>query len=414
MVPLLAGVRVIDITSVLFGPLATQILGDLGADVIKVEGPDGDVVRPVPPQAAPGLGPIFANVNRNKRSLCVDLKTDEGRRVLQALVRDADVLVHNMRAEAIDRLGFGPEAARALNPRLIYCAALGFGSDGPYAGRPAYDDIVQAASGLAGVHMVRDGEPTYAPSVTADKVGALHIAYAVMAALFHRERRASADGPGDGAACKERLQGGGTYVEVPMFEAVTAFAMNEHLMGATFKPDGGTGYHRTMTRNRRPYRTADGWLGVLAYTHAQWTRVLPVLGRADVLDEPWFADATQRSARSDELYGMLASALPQKTTQAWLSLLRDIDIPVAPVNTPDDLLRDPHLDAVGFFQPNFDGETPVTRTLRQPVLYPEVEGARDRPPPLLGGHSRDVLREAGFEAEEIDTLIASGAVRSTD
>ena len=280
MYPLLAGLRIVDITTIVLGPFATQILADLGAEVIKIETIEGDMNRAVPPQGAPGIGPTFANNNRNKRSLSVDLKHEDGKEMLRRLIKTSDALVHNMRQPALDRLGFGWEQVRALNPRLIYCAALGYGSDGPYAGKPAYDDIIQAASGLAGLSRMRDGEPAYHATVTADKVAALCTVYAVLAALLYRERTG----------------GQGQLVEMPMFEAMAGFTLNEHLMGATFFADAKTGYHRALSRNRKPYKTADGWVAVLPYTAVQWSRVLKVIGREDVTTAPWFNDNAEEAS----------------------------------------------------------------------------------------------------------------------
>ena len=309
MQPLLKGLRIVDITTILLGPFATQILGDMGADVIKIEAPDGDMNRWTPPFAAPdaakdGIGAGFANNNRNKRSLALDLKQEAGKEVLRRLVASADALVHNMRQTALDRLGFGYEACHALNPRLVYCAALGYGSDGPYSGKPAYDDIIQAAGGIAGLTWQRDGTPAYHPTVTADKLGALHVVYAVLAALLHRERSG----------------GQGQLVEMPMLEATAAFSLNENLMGATYEADGSLGYHRTMSPNRKPYPTSDGYIALLPYTTAQWRRVLDALGREDITSAAWFQSNSARSARSDELYQILGAALAGRTSAEWLAL----------------------------------------------------------------------------------------------
>ncbi len=391
MFPILKGIRVLDLTAVILGPYAGQILGDLGADVIKIEGPEGDNMRPIAPTAAPGLSALFSNNNRNKRSVRLDLKTPGGRRALQKLVPTADVLIHNMRQEALDKLGFGFEATRALNKRLIYCAAVGYGRDGPYAGRPAYDDVIQAASGFAGLFQLRDGTPQYAPSIIADKVTGLHLVYAVLAALLHRERSGSVP----------------AYVEVPMFETMAAFNLNEHLSGATWGDAESSGYQRAVARDRRPYRTKDGWLGVLPYTPAHWVRVLPEFGRSEVVTEAWFKDPTERSRNFDKLYTMLADALPTRTTAEWIAVFTRLDVPHAEVATPTDLLSDPHLKAVGFFDTNFASETPVVRTLRQPVGFGGLERTPDLPPPMLGADTEAVLREAGCTAEEIKAALAA-------
>jgi len=385
MIPLLKGLRILDLTSVILGPYGTQILGDLGAEVIKVEPPEGDSMRPVAPLAAPGLSAIFSNFNRNKRSAVLDLKSEAGKAALRKLLPTADVFVHNMRQEAMDKLGFTFNAVREANPRIIYAAAIGFGRHGRYAGKPAYDDVIQAASGFAGLFQMRDGAPLYAPSIAADKVSGIHLAYAVMAALLYRERTGEVPG----------------YVEVPMFELMAAFSLSEHMSAATFEENGKVGYVRVISPSRRPYKTKDGWVGVLPYTQRNWNKILSEIGRSDVAELEWFKDATQRSARVDELYDILAGALTSRTTAEWLAIFERLDIPSQPVRLPNDLLNDPHLQDVGFFTTNFAGETPVKRTLRQAVNVENVTTAPDLPPPLLGADTADVLREAGCSEAEI-------------
>ena len=395
MTPLLDGLRIIDITTILLGPFATQILGDMGADVIKIEAPDGDQNRWNPPHGEPGIGAGFAGNNRNKRSLALDLKSEAGKEILRRLIGTADALVHNMRQDALDRLGFGWEACKAINPRLVYCAAVGYGSDGPYSGKPAYDDIIQAAGGIAGLTWMRDGAPAYHPTVTADKVGALHVVYAVLAALLHRER----------------LGGGqGQLVEMPMLEATAAFSLNENLMHATYEEDGALGYHRTMSRNRMPYPTKDGYIALLPYTTAQWTRVLDALGREDITAAAWFQSNTERSKRSDELYQILAASLGHRTSAEWLALFEGLDIPCGPVHSLRSLLDDPHLNAVGFFEPRYAETEPYLRSLRQPVLWRGVDARPDRRPPQLGADGLRILAELGYDADAATTLVASGGV----
>jgi crotonobetainyl-CoA:carnitine CoA-transferase CaiB-like acyl-CoA transferase len=286
-------------------------------------------------------------------------------------------------------LGFSWDAVHALNPRLVYCAALGYGSDGPYSGKPAYDDIIQASSGLAGLTHRRDGTPAYHPTVTADKAGALHVVYAVLAALLHRERNG----------------GQGQLVEMPMFEAMAAFSLNEHLMGASFTQDGGTGYHRTLSPNRKPFATKDGWIALLPYTQTQWSRVLNALGREDLVAQPWFSNNAERSKRSNELYAIIAASLGDKTSAEWLEIFEGADVPCGVVHTPDSLLEDPHLKAVGFYEPNFSTDAPVLRTLRQPVIFRGLDVEPDRMIPTLGSDTRALLNELGYSDAEAEKLI---------
>jgi crotonobetainyl-CoA:carnitine CoA-transferase CaiB-like acyl-CoA transferase len=393
MIPLLEGLRILDLTTVILGPYGTQILGDLGAEVIKVEPPEGDSMRPVAPVAAPGMSAIFANFNRNKRSVALDLKTEGGKAALRKLIGTGDVFVHNMRQEAMDKLGFTFSAVRELNPRIIYAAAVGFGRHGRYAGKPAYDDVIQAASGFAGLFQMRDGAPLYAPSIVADKISGLHLAYAIMAALLYRERTGKVPG----------------YVEVPMFELMAAFSLSEHMSGATFEETGKIGYVRVISPSRRPYRTKDGWVGVLPYTQRNWTKILLEIGRGDVTELEWFKNPTERSRRVDELYEILAAAMVDRTTGDWLATFERLDIPSQPVRLPNDLISDPHLNDVGLFETDFAGETPVRRGLRQAVTMENVEAAPDLPPPLLGADTADVLREAGCTEAEIAAALPASA-----
>lgn len=380
------------------GPFAGQILADLGAEVIKVEPIEGDVARASHPQAndgAKGMGALYVNNNRNKRAIAVDLKSPGGKAVIDKLIRRSDVLLHNMRPEAADRLGLSYDAVAAINPRMIYCSAIGFGQRGRYRGRPAFDDVIQAAAGLAGI-AEHDGEdPRFIPTILADKVGALHAVYGILAALVARAH-----------GRQEALR-----VEVPMFEALTSFVLNEHLAAATFDEDGKVGYSRVLSPDRRPYRTRDGWIAVLPYTAEQWRRFLIEAGRADVLAQPWFEKADTRQAHIDDLYSVIASVLPQRDSSAWLEALARLDIPCSQVNRLEDLLDDPHLSDVDFFQVGERYPSTIKRMLPQPVVFGGVDPHADTPPPTLGEDTHTVLTECGYSDAEIAELLAQGIAR---
>ncbi|WP_323011803.1 CoA transferase [Castellaniella sp.] len=344
----LHGMTVLDLSTVIAGPYAAQILGDMGATVIKIESPGGDIMRGPGPSRSPGMGAAFLNCNRNKQSVTLDLKNGRDRDRLLDLAANAQVLLHNMRPGAIARLGLAFEDLAPCNPRLIYCAIVGYGQDGPYCDRPAYDDIIQAACGWAELEGRTQGEPRYASTIVADKISALYAVSAINAALLHRERT-----------------GEGQYVEVPMYETLASFLLVEHLAGKTFQPAlGHTGYSRLLSRHRRPYRTLDGYISVMPYTGKQWKAFFELAGRGE-----WAADArllsTQaRAAMIDDLYGRLADILVQRATGEWMRLLAPEDIPCSPVNSLEELLDDDHMRAVGFFmrlKHPTEGDIVVTR-----------------------------------------------------
>lgn len=392
MAPLLAGIRVIDATAVVLGPYASQILADMGADVIKLEPPKGDMLRHVQPMRSPAMGATFLNTNRNKRSLALNLKAPGAHAALLRLVATADVFLHNMRAAAIEQLGLTYARLRRVNERLIYCAAWGFGQSGPYAGQPAYDDIIQALSGAADLEMRLHGSPGYMPSLIADKVTGLTAAYAVAMALFARERT-----------------GAGSEIEVPMLETMTSFFMTEHLAAATYADGGGkTGYRRQLVP-RGPYRTADGYIAALPYSRKNWIRFFEAVGRPELAADPRVTDDARRGPAVAELYAILAEILPTRSSEEWLALFRTLDIPAARMNTLDGVLDDPHLAAVGFFQHMSHPSEGEIRLPGIPVRVDGEAGRLRRPAPLLGEHTREVLTEAGLSAVEIDALCRSGA-----
>ncbi len=392
MVPLLQGIKVLEVGAVVLGPLSAQILADLGAEVIKIEPLTGDVARQSHPSVN-GEGALFINNNRNKRMVALDLKHPLGRATLDRLIERSDVFLHNMRFDAAKRLGLEHEQVAAINPRIIHCAAIGFGQRGRYRNRPAFDDIIQAASGLAGLSAERGFDPQFIPTILADKVAALHVVYGVLAALVAR---------GNGHQ-------GPFNIEVPMFEALVSFMLNEHLAGATFNEDGPLGYPRVMSRDRRPYRTADGWIAVLPYTGEQWSRFLDEVGRNDVTEQPWFINARERQTRIDDLYAIMADALPTRATVDWIAALSKRDVPCSEVNLLHDLLVDPHLNDVGFFDVDEGFPADILRTLPQPVEFGGIERSADRAPAAVGADTRAVLRGCDLSEQEIDDLVAAGA-----
>jgi len=395
MLPLLEGIRVIEVGAVVLGPYAGQILADLGAEVIKVEPLEGDIARHAHP-TGPGGGALFVNNNRNKKMLALDLKSADGRAALARLIERADVVFHNMRVDAAERLGLGFDAVAAINPRIVHCAAIGFGQRGRYRNRPAFDDIIQAASGIAGLGTATGGDPRFVPTILADKVAALHAVYGILAALVARAN--GREGP--------------IQVEVPMFEALAAFLLNEHLAAATFEADGAVGYPRILSPNRRPFRTADGWIAVLPYTDRQWRAFLTEVGREDVIAQDWFADPRQRPAQIDSLYALVAEALPAQSTDAWIAALEARDVPCSRVAELGDLLTDPHLAEIGFFDVPGGYPDGVARTLPQPVVFDGIAPSPDTPPRPLGADSRQVLRDHGLDDEQIERLVEAGVVRT--
>ena len=394
----LSGYRIVDLTTVVLGPYATRILGDLGAEVVKVEPPEGDMLREIGPRRSPGMAPIHLALGSSKRSVVLDLKRPPARAALMRLVAGADALVHSMRPGAIARLGLAYDDVRAARPDIVYCGACGFGSGGPYAGRPAYDDLIQGMCGIADLMgRVTGGPPRYAPTIVADKTVGLFAANAVLAALLHRERT-----------------GEGQEIEVPMFETMVSYVMVEHLWERTLCPDDGTlGYVRMLAPNRRPFRTRDGYLCMLAYTDRHWKSFFSLAGCPELSDDPRFAHISARTENVAELYAKAEELLGERTTAEWLAELEDAEIPAGPVNALEDLLADPHLAGQELFRridhPSEDDILQIGPTARFSRSPAEVR----RPAPRLGEHTVQVLREAGLDDTEIGDLLDEGdAVQS--
>jgi len=390
MLPL-QGIRVLDLTTIIMGPFASQWLGDFGADVVKVETPEGDSTRGTGPSPEPGMAPFFLGANRNKRSIVLDLKTDSGRDALLKLADSADVFMHNVRPQKLRKLGLGAKTLMARNKRLIFAALHGFGEAGPYGGRPAYDDIIQGLSGCADLMRRQGGAPRYFPALTADKTSGLIAAMAILAALVRRGKT-----------------GRGGHVEIPMFESMAAFNLQEHLYGRHFVPPlGPSGYPRVLSPERRPYATLDGHICMMPYTDAHWQAFFAEAGMPEQAFLPEFAHISGRTRNIDALYTLASDLIARKTTYAWLEICERRNIPAAPVLALEALETDAHLQATGFFQTVHDPAMGEVRFTGVPVLF-DGERPPVALPPRLGAHTREVLEEAGMTAAEIQAVLRAG------
>lgn len=393
---ILSGYRIIDLSTVVLGPFATQMLGDLGADVIKVEPPEGDVMRHAGPQRTPGMGPIYLTINRNKRAMTLDLRKAAAKQVLHRLIATADAFFHNVRAAGMARLGFDYESVRAIRPDIVYVHAVGYGSDGPYAGRPAYDDLVQAASGLASMLPRQDGSgaPRYFPGLIADKTTGLYAANALLAGLLHRERT-----------------GKGQFIEVPMMECMVSFTMAENLYGHTFVPPmGPTAYTRSIAPERRPHRTADGYIAVMPYSDANWAAFFRIGGRPELAEDPRFASYRARTEHIGALYGVLGEMTATRATDEWLELLTAANVPAMRVHTLETVLDDPQMRETGFVAERDHPSEGRYLAIGQPLKFSDTPSPVRREPPLPGEHTREILGELGFSEAEVETIAAEGAI----
>ncbi len=396
----LSGIRIIDLTAVLMGPYATQTLGDMGADIIKVEAPDGDITRQIGPMRHPGMGPVYMNANRSKRSIALDLKAPAGREALIRLVKGADVFVYNMRPSAMKRLGLTYEDISKINPQIIYVGMFGYSQKGPYANWPAYDDLIQGISTLPTlIARAGDGTPRYVPNAVADRVTGLWAVNAILAAIIGRGKT-----------------GKGQKIDVPMFETMAAFVLNDHLGGLSFDPplDKG-GYSRQLSPNRRPYKTKDGYICTLIYTDKHWRSFFAAIGKVETFEtDPRFSSVGKRAEHVDEIYGEISDLLLTRTTAEWMELLKKADIPVTPMHDLESILDDPHLQATGFFIEETHPTEGKLVKMRVAGDWSETPPESTRHAPRLGEHSAEILSEAGYGPEEIEALRAEHVISTPD
>jgi crotonobetainyl-CoA:carnitine CoA-transferase CaiB-like acyl-CoA transferase len=393
----LAGVRVVDLTTVLMGPFATQVLADYGADVVKVEPPEGDPVRGIGPARHPGMGAIFLQANRNKRSVVLDLRKAEGLALLKELAATADIFAYNLRPQAMEKLGLGYEALQAANPRLVYLGMFGFARRGPYAFKAAYDDLIQGLAGIPALSLIAGAsEPRYAPLAIADRVTGLAAVNAALLALLRRGRT-----------------GRGEAIDVTMFESMARMVLGDHLGGDTFIPRHGEPvYPRLVARDRRPYRTKDGWICVVVYSDRQWRAFFRAIGREAEFDaDPRLSDISRRTQNIGALYERVAQALEERTTDEWLEALGRADIPAMPMLAVDELLADPQLRAAGLFHEIEHPSEGRLRALADGTQWAAPAFALRRPAPRLGEHSAEVLASLGRGESEIAALAAGGVTR---
>lgn len=390
----LEGLRIIDMSAVVMGPFAAQILGDLGADVIKVEPHAGDTTRHVTPMRNPNMGWVYLHANRNKRSLVLDLKDAEGRAAFLKLAEISDAIITNVRPAALERLGLGWDALHAINPQLIVLNLVGYGAGGPYDGRPAYDDLIQGITSLPSL-LVQSGSeaPHYVPLALNDRATGLSSAVALLAAVVYREKT-----------------GRGQQIEVPMFETMAQWVLGDHMGGKTFEPPlGPMGYKRTLNKERRPYKTSDGMICTIIYTDKHWAAFMDLIGESEALrSDPRFANISSRTDHAHELYAWVSDAMESRTSAEWVTALLAADIPVTPLHDLDSLMVDEHLTAVGYLPVVNHPSEGQLREIRVPTTWSESQPDVRRHAPQLGEHSTEVLREAGLSEDQIAALIERG------
>jgi formyl-CoA transferase len=390
----LTGIRILDLTSVVLGPLATQILGDYGAEIIKVESLEGDLMRSNGVNLSPSMSSIFLSINRNKQSLAIDLKTEAGKEILRQLIPRVDAVVHNMRVSAIDKLGFGYEAVVKLNPQIVYCAATGFDQDGPDKDRPAFDDIIQAACGLASVNSIGKSRPDYISTLVADKTTGMALVNAVLAALLAKER-----------------SGQGQYVEVPMLETMVAFTLVEHMGGLTRNPaTQKAGYSRVLSGGRQPSPTRDGFIAMLPYTNHHWESFFRDAGQEALGKELGVTNRVTRNANIQGLYAALHNITATKTTAEWIEICDRLDIPATPIYTMEELPSHPQLQAVQLFEDDVHPDVGAIRYVRPPVKFSKTPAKVRHQARRLGQDTESILTDLGYSQNQIESLVNQRAI----
>ena len=390
----LTGIRILDLTSVVLGPLATQILGDYGAEIIKVESLEGDLMRSNGVNLSSGMSSIYLTINRNKQSLALDLKSEAGKSILRKLIPRVDAVVHNMRVSAIDKLGFGYDQVVKLNPQIVYCAATGFDQDGPDRDRPAFDDIIQAACGLASVNSLGKSRPDYISTLIADKTTGMALVNAVLAALLAKER-----------------SGQGQYVEVPMLETMVAFTLVEHMGGLTRNPaTQNAGYNRVLSGGRQPSPTRDGYIAMLPYTNHHWESFFRDAGQEALGKELGASSRITRNANIQGLYAALHNITMTKTTSEWLEICDRLDIPATPIYTMEELPSHPQLQAVQLFTDEEHPDLGAIRYIRPPVKFTKTPAKVRHQAHRLGQDTESILIDLGYSQHEIESLVNQGAI----
>ena len=391
----LKGIKIIDASSVLMVPYCTKLLADMGAEIIKIETIDGDITRHIGPSVNKGMGAVFLNINRNKKSVCIDLKSPEGRLIIYKLIKISDVFVSNIRKVALTKIGLTHSHFKKINPKIITANAVGFSSKGPYAGLPAFDDTIQAISGMAAYQEVYSNQPSYTSGATADKVTGLMLGMSIISALFQREKK-----------------GIGTQLEVPMMETMVDFTLVEHLYGYNFIPPKAPPiYPRQSSPNRRPYKTLDGYIAVMPYSDEQWLRFFKLIKKENIFQDPKYSSAESRNENIDQLYFIMSESLEKEKTDYWIKNLKQNDIPATKVNFPEDIFNDKHLKETNFFKKSKHPTEGDLLSPNFPVEFDEDRNEDTLHAPNLGENTKDILSDLGFSEFEIENLASKGVIK---